>query len=213
MTDLVLWRHGQTDYNATRRVQGRVDIALNEVGLAQAEAAAPRLAALVPTRIVSSPLARARVTAEALARLAGLGVEVEPELAERSFGAWEGLTGVEIQAGWPEQFAVWRSGGDPQGVDVEPRAQVAARVGGALERLAADAGEGEVVVAVAHGAATTLGATHLLGLDPSSWFGLRGMDNCHHAVLRSGGRDPGWMLVAWNEGAVVPMAGPGGFLS
>ena len=70
------------------------------------------------------------------------------------------------------------------------------------------AGRGPVVV-VAHGAAITLGTTYLLGLDPGGWFGLRGLDNCHHAVLRSGSRTPGWTLVCWNAGG-GQTAGAGG---
>ena len=67
MTDLILWRHGQTDYNSQGRIQGRVDVPLNETGRDQARRAAEDIAALGPTRIVSSPLVRARDTAEALA--------------------------------------------------------------------------------------------------------------------------------------------------
>ena len=54
------------------------------------------------------------------------------------------------------------------------------------------------VVVVAHGSAITLGATYLLGADPSAWFGLKGLDNAHWAVLRRSGRVPGWMVVSWN---------------
>ena len=75
MTDLILWRHGQTDYNSQGRIQGQVDIPLNETGRDQARRAADGIAALGPTRIVSSPLARARATAEVLASLTGLSVE------------------------------------------------------------------------------------------------------------------------------------------
>nr|WP_250649239.1 MULTISPECIES: histidine phosphatase family protein [unclassified Actinomyces] len=199
-----MWRHGQTDYNAALRVQGQVDVPLNKVGRAQAEAAAPGLAALGPTLLAASPLGRAQETAGALARLTGLGVGSVEGLAERSFGAWEGLSGAEIEAGWPEQHERWRAGQDPEGVGVEPRARVAERVGRALAALAEQAGEGDVVVAVAHGAAITLGASWLLGLDPSAWFGLRGLDNCHHAVLRRSRRAPGWMLVGWNLPGSLP---------
>lgn len=201
MTQLVLWRHGQTEYNRAGRVQGRDDVPLNEAGLGQAAAAAPELAALEPTGIVCSPLARARGTAEALARVTGLDVVVEPDLIERSFGVWEGLSGREIEAGWPEAYRIWRDGGDPEGVGVETRAAVATRVGDALKGIAARAGKDACVVVAAHAAATTLGAIGLLGLDPSGWSGIRSMDNCRHAVLRTAGRAPGWMLVGWNLGA------------
>lgn len=223
MSELILWRHGLTDYNVAGRVQGQVDICLNETGLAQARAAAPALAGLSPSRIVSSPLERAQSTAACLAALTGLPVESDEALVERSFGQWEGLARQEIQARWPDQYARWRAGEDPEGLDVETRAHTAQRVGRALERLAgqqekaqstqgtigastaegAGAGTGTgrgPVVVVAHGAAITLGTTYMLGLDPGGWFGLRGLDNCHHAVLRSGSRTPGWTLVCWNAG-------------
>lgn len=228
MTDLVLWRHGETDHNVAGRVQGRVDVPLNATGTAQAVQAARALAALRPSRIVSSPLARARATAQVLAEELGGGtgaavpVDVVEDLVERSFGAWEGLTRTQIETGWPEAARVWRAGGDPQGVGVETRAHAAARVGSAIESLMARSGGGGPapvssrgqagpvegaadqppvtgpVVVVAHGSAITLGATYLLGADPSAWFGLKGLDNAHWAVLRRSGRAPGWMVVSWN---------------
>ena len=120
---LVLWRHGQTDYNLEGRIQGRVDIPLNDVGRDQAASAAPDLVALNPAVIFSSPLERARQTAEVLASAVGLGVHVDNRLAERSFGRWEGLSRAQIEERWPEQFDVWRSGGDPEGVGVETRSE------------------------------------------------------------------------------------------
>ncbi|WP_172120799.1 histidine phosphatase family protein [Actinomyces faecalis] len=218
MSELILWRHGLTDYNVAGRVQGQVDICLNETGVAQARAAAPTLAALSPSRIVSSPLERARSTAACLAALTGLPVESDEALLERSFGQWEGMSREEIRARWPDQYARWRAGEDPEGLEVETRAHTARRVGRALERLAEEQGatqDGPVVV-VAHGAAITLGTMRLLGLDPGHWFGLRGLDNCHHALLRSGAREPGWTLVRWNAGgeqvaaALVSAGQPGG---
>ena len=101
MTDLILWRHGQTDYNLQGRIQGRVDIPLNGTGREQARRAADIIAVLKPTRIVSSPLVRARATAETLASLIGQSVEVDSALAEKSFGDWEGLKADDIKAQWP----------------------------------------------------------------------------------------------------------------
>ncbi|SDM81746.1 histidine phosphatase family protein [Actinomyces ruminicola] len=200
MTRLILWRHGQTDYNAGMRVQGRIDIPLNEVGREQARAAAPGLAALDPVRIVSSPLIRARQTAHALAELTGTEVEFDEGLLERSFGRWEGLARADMEAHWPEEYAAWRRGEDPAGVGVETRAATSARVGGTLRRILQEtmSAEDRTVVVVSHGSAITLGVSHLLGLDSGSWFGLRSMDNCRHGVLLPGEREPGWMLAEWN---------------
>ena len=102
MTELILWRHGQTDHNLVGRVQGQVDIPLNATGLAQAAAAARILASPRPDRIVSSPLSRARTTAQILADLTGLDIEVEADLIERSFGVWEGLDRAAMMDGWPK---------------------------------------------------------------------------------------------------------------
>lgn len=199
MTRLVLWRHGQTDYNAQQRLQGQVDIPLNEEGLAQAQAASPVLAEFEPSRIVTSPLLRASQTAEVLADRTGVPVSVDERLIERAFGVLEGLTHPEMKAGWPEGYLAWRRGEDPQGLGIEPRGSVARRVGRAL-RAAAPTGTEETVVVVAHGSALTLGTTSLLGLDASTWLGLRGLDNCHHAVLIDSARTPGWVLRGWNFG-------------
>ena len=203
MTDLILWRHGQTDYNLQGRIQGRVDIPLNETGREQARRAADGIAALAPTRIVSSPLTRARATAEVLASLTGLGVEIDPGLAEKSFGNWEGLKAADIKKQWPDHYATWRAGGDLPRFSIESRRQTAERVGETLKTIAFDAGKDEVIVAVSHGAATNLGATYLLGMDPQQWFGLRGMSNCCYALMRTSERPPGWSVVKWNAGPPV----------
>ena len=108
MAKLVVWRHGQTDYNLQGRVQGVTDISLNAAGLAQAEAAAPIIAAYKPVKIIASPLERAQQTAQALAKLSGGKVASDERLIERSFGIWEGLTGKEIKADWPQEFKQWQ---------------------------------------------------------------------------------------------------------
>ena len=113
---VVLWRHGQTDMNLTGRIQGARDFPLNEAGLRQAREAAAALAPLEPSLIVSSPLARARQTAEALSRVVGVDVETDDRLKERSFGLFEGLTGAEIEERFPEQYRAWRQAKEPEGV-------------------------------------------------------------------------------------------------
>jgi len=196
---IVLWRHGQTDHNATGRLQGQSDIELNETGVRQAEAAAPLLAELGPSRIISSDLQRAMRTAETLGAVSGLPVEAEPRLRERSFGLWEGLTQQEIEAGWPEAYRAWRQGEEPEGIGADARPDVGRRVAAAVLEAAADVEDGGVLVAVAHGAAITLGLTHLLDLDSAAWFGLSGLDNCAWALVSPNpGRRPGWRLTAHN---------------
>ena len=203
MTDLILWRHGQTDYNLQGRIQGQVDIPLNDTGRQQAQRAADDIAALGPTRIVSSPLVRARDTAEVLASLTGLSVEIDPGLVEKSFGTWEGLKAADIKKQWPDHYATWRAGGDLPQFQIEGRRKTAERGVETLKAIAADAGKEDVIVVVSHGAATNLGATYLLGMDAQQWFGLRGMSNCCYALMRTNKRPPNWSVVKWNAGPPV----------
>ncbi|MEO1329543.1 MAG: histidine phosphatase family protein [Pseudomonadota bacterium] len=100
-------RHGETDWNVEGRCQGQLDIALNALGRAQAERAAEALATASISRIVSSPLRRARNTADAVARLRGMSVEEDPGLKEVHLGAHQG----ELHAGWTPDF--WRGRYDP----------------------------------------------------------------------------------------------------
>ncbi|TRW44597.1 histidine phosphatase family protein [Georgenia yuyongxinii] len=199
---IILWRHGQTEFNATKRLQGQSDIALNAVGRRQAARAAGVLATLEPTRIVTSDLVRAAETAGVLADLAGVEAAVDTRLRERSFGLWEGLTGEEIEAGWPAEHAAWRAGREPAGVGTESRAACGQRVAEAVEEAAGELERDDVLVVVAHGAAITCGQTVLLGLDPSGWMGLTGLENCRWSSLHpNGGRAPAWRLAGYNIGA------------
>jgi glucosyl-3-phosphoglycerate phosphatase len=194
----VLWRHGQTVWNAERRFQGQSDIPLDETGQAQAERAARLLAALRPDLIVSSDLSRAAGTAAALARLTGLEVTLDKDLRERSGGSWEGLTDTEIRTRYPVEHASWTP---PDG---EPSAVVAERVAAALHRAAeAVSGPGTpngLAVVASHGAALRLGMSRLLGM-PEELFGVLGpLSNCSWSVL--GRRNGRWRLVEHNAGTL-----------
>lgn len=181
---LILARHGQTDYNAAGRMQGRIDIPLNAAGREQASALARSIAAsaAVPDVIVASPLQRAAETARAVGEAIGREVTLDEGFVERGFGSWEGLTGEEIRAQWPEQFEAWRARHNVVGIGMESRAEASLRVGAAVRRVMA-AHHGQTVLVVAHGAAITLGISDLLGLDPDAFRGISGLENCHRSVL------------------------------
>ena len=196
---VVLWRHGQTDMNLTGRIQGARDFPLNDAGLRQAREAAAALAPLEPSLIVSSPLARARQTAEALSSVVGVDVEADDRLKERSFGLFEGLTGEEIEERYPEQYRAWRQAKEPEGVGAERQADVGRRASRAIEDWAAKT-DGTLVVA-SHGAAIKLATISLLGEAPGEWMGLKVMSNCNWAILeplRAG--PPAWRIAAYNVG-------------
>ena len=101
---LVLWRHGRTAWNELGRVQGQTDIPLDDLGREQAREAAARLASLNPCWIVSSDLSRATETADALAAITGLEVQLDPRLREMTFGIREGLTHAEAFEQHPEEM-------------------------------------------------------------------------------------------------------------
>lgn len=95
-------RHGETEWNATRRYQGRSDIPLSEVGRAQARAVREALRDHSFDAIYASDLQRAIETASIVAEPHGLSVESDPRIREFDFGAWEGLTWPQIVERWPE---------------------------------------------------------------------------------------------------------------
>ncbi len=93
---LVLVRHGEVDANREMRYLGRSDPELNSTGIAQAASLAITLEEVGPDVLISSPLARARATAEAIEARVGLPFRLDFRLREMDFGAWEGLTRPEI---------------------------------------------------------------------------------------------------------------------
>lgn len=196
MPRLILWRHGQTAWNATGRFQGQTDIELDETGIAQAIAAAPRVAAYQPDVIVSSDLLRASQTADELAKITGLGVELDPRLRERHFGPWQGLTSEEIGERFPEQFTRWRSVLDLDDPSIERQEVLGERVADALREVAQRVGDGTAVL-VMHGGSVRAGCGTLLGWPMDLWATLGGLPNCAAASLGYTVRR-GWQLNAYN---------------
>ena len=149
MTTLLL-RHGETPLSPEHRFAGRGDIPLTGNGLAQAQAAAARLAARGDvTAVVTSPLRRARLTAEAVAEATGAPLTVDVTWAEADFGEWEGLSLSEAAKRWPDEMAAWRkdtAAAPPGGESVET---VADRVLAGLGPLTS-AHAGQTVVVVSH---------------------------------------------------------------
>ncbi|MDQ0798863.1 histidine phosphatase family protein [Arthrobacter sp. SLBN-112] len=191
LTTFALVRHGQTDWNAERRLQGATDIPLNDVGRVQARDAVAVLAPYEWDAIVSSPLSRAAETADLIAD--GLGLTVSrriPELTERSFGPAEGM-----QAG-PELEALRVPGGFK---GAESEAEAAGRGLAALEALAEEF-RGQRVLVVAHGTLLRVSLSRAIGQT------LASVDNAalnlahHHAV-------DGWKLEYFNGEPVMAAAG------
>jgi probable phosphoglycerate mutase len=149
-TATLLLRHGETALSVERRFAGRGDAPLTEAGRRQAAAIAARLAARGGIDvIVTSPLQRARRTAEAVAERTGAALKVDDDLVETDFGDWEGLTFAEASARWPEAVSAWLSSAEVAPPGGESLATVARRVLGALDRLLA-AHERSTLLLVSH---------------------------------------------------------------
>jgi probable phosphoglycerate mutase len=198
VTRLLLWRHGLTEWNAAGRFQGQEDVPLSEVGRAEAAAAAPKLAALRPDRIVSSDLGRATETAAALSAITGLNVDLDARLRERYFGEWQGLGAAEIEAKWPGELGRWRAGELVAGGGVEEIQMMAKRVAAALHEIVERAA-GKTVVVATHGGTARHGAAALLGWPASLASTLGALANCHWTELRFTAAR-GWLLWAHNVG-------------
>jgi len=199
MGTLVLWRHGETAWNAEHRFQGcNADTPLTPLGRHQAAAAAPRVAAYRPDAVVTSPLGRARDTAAAVETLLGLTATVDDRLREIDVGDWCGLTVTEVLAQDPQYAAARAAGADYRhGRTGETATQLGVRVGEALR--AAGAADGTTLV-VGHGWGFQMGVANLLGWDFALSRGLGVMRNCAVSVLRPG--PVGWSIAVWNRSLV-----------
>ncbi len=153
MTELWLVRHGQTDWNREGRFQGSVDIALNENGLGQAREIAERLKEVKFQAIYSSPLQRARQTAQMIAEKNGKKVHFDSRLSEISMGEWEGMLYQDICREYPEEINERRVNPlyarAPGG---ETAVQVAERMKQAVDEIVLKHPHGPVLI-VSHGLA------------------------------------------------------------
>jgi 2,3-bisphosphoglycerate-dependent phosphoglycerate mutase len=150
-TRICLVRHGETEWNAERRIQGQIDIGLNDTGLRQAAAAGRWLKVAGIVALYSSDLKRAWTTALAIGSALGLAADPVPDLRERRYGIFEGLTFAEAQARYPEGYAAFaRRNADYDFENGESLRAMHARVTGKLAELAARH-PGETIAVVVHG--------------------------------------------------------------
>ena len=197
---IILWRHGQTDWNVANKFQGHTDIALNAVGQFQAQHAAPMLAAITPTMIIASDLVRAQSTAHELVELTGLEVLTDARLRETNCGNWEGLTGDEIRKVDLDNLRQWSMGGDnPAGGIGERRSQVGARGVAAINAALVGKDNQRLVVATHGGTARTIIGTYL-DLPIPFWSRIGGLSNAQWSILEESPK--GWLLVEHNAGSI-----------
>lgn len=193
MGELILIRHGQTEWSLSGRHAGRTDVPLTDAGEAAAKALAPRLARRRLAAVFTSPSSRAVRTAE----LAGLaGAKRDADLLEWDYGGYEGLTAeqiCELRPGWD----LWRDGVIPGDADHpgEQLHQVAARADAVLDRIRPLLGDGDVAV-VAHGHLARVLTVRWLGLDASA---SRLLGHPHPGTLSLLATEDGQPFIsAWN---------------
>ena len=197
-TCVVAIRHGETAWNVDVRVQGHLDIDLNDRGRWQAQRLAQALAGEPLAAVYASDLRRARDTAAALAARAGLDVQYRSGLRERAFGRFEGLTLTEIEQRFPADAQRWRAreaGFDPGGG--ETLAVFHARAIGTVAELAARH-RGQHIAIVSHGGvldALYRAATQVALAVPRSWP----LANASINRLLHG--DDGFSLIRWSDTA------------
>ncbi len=180
---LLLIRHGETDWNSEGRMQGRIDLPLNVRGIEQAERLAARLVEEEQIDVLyTSPLIRARATAEIIAERFALNPIPDIRLVERSVGKLEGLTLRDFELSYPDLYQLWRNGKDSINLpDEETREECVERIQSFLAMLRRRHG-GARVALVTHGGTLNLMLGASIGLDLTKRFPFR-FDNASLSKL------------------------------
>lgn len=197
MTCIILVRHGQTEWNQVERFRGHVDVPLNEIGLAQAEATGRRVAEeWQPAAVYSSPLSRAVKTAEAIAKHFDLPVLSYPGLADIDYGEWQGLTPDEARERWPAAIHAWYN--EPESARIpggETLAGLRDRGMRAVNELATRHIE-QTIVLVGHTVINRIIILGVLGLGNERFWHIK-QDTCAINVFEAEKKD--FVLVSMND--------------
>ena len=176
MTEIILARHGETEWNVGEIFRGRIDIELNETGLRQAELLAEYLSGIKIDAVYSSPLRRALKTAEMIVGYHKLEVEIAPGLMDFDYGEWQGLPHQQVKDKYKELYAEWINSPDqvkmPTGESLD---DVRERAMGVVSEVIAKH-EG-IVVLVSHRVVNKVLICALLGLDNSHFWNIK-QDTC-----------------------------------
>ena len=172
MTQIVVARHGETEWNASEIFRGRRDIGLNETGIEQAEMLGNYLIDLRIEAIYSSQLKRALDTARSVAKHHSLNVNVNPGLMDFNYGAWEGLTHQAVKDKYRELYTRWLE--EPHLVDIpegENLGEVRERTKSILDRVVSK--YSGLVVLVSHRVVNKVMICSMLGLENSHFWDIK----------------------------------------
>ena len=198
MTQVILIRHGETEWNKQRRMQGHLDSPLSEKGLRQAQLLGKRRAQMKFDALYSSDSGRAHTTARCVAEASGHTVVVEPRLRERNFGVFEGLTRDEMIASYPEDYARFKSRDQhfamPRG---ESGVQFRARAIACMDEIIARHPQQQLVV-VTHGLVLDVFYRIAMGIAPDEPR-IHELVNAGINRLRHDGTS--WHIETWGDGS------------
>lgn len=182
MTRIVLIRHGETEWNRLGRFQGRTDVPLNQEGLEQAERLAQRLKEVPLTKIYTSPLIRARKTAEIVNDYHGVEIIPEEGLTEVDHGHWTGMFKSQVMEMDGERYKTWLTRPDtlvmPEG---ESLADVYRRSVGVMEKIIEN-NVGETILVCSHDAVNKVLLCHFLGLGLSNFWKFKQGNGCINII-------------------------------
>ncbi len=196
MTDIVLVRHGETEFNREGVFRGRYDVGLNDAGRKQALAAAEALAREPIAAVYSSPLLRALDTAGPIAARHGSEPIVDEAFHNIDLGEWQGAKKETVRVEQPEAWALWTT--EPEHMRIpggETLGEVRARAFPRLADLAVKH-DGQRIAIVTHRSVIRVLAGAVLGMT-EGYFWRFYMDNAGFSVLRRDGT--GYVIVQWNE--------------
>ena len=209
--EVMMLRHGRTQYNLEHRLQGQIDVPLDIVGQWQVDQTGFALA----SRYYWAKVNRLAEHPEAFADILGLPVTCDQRLRERSFGEWEGMTRAEIKAVAADDYASWKqhTGGETKH-GVESRAAVGQRGADAVRALVIDSAYSDstptTLMLVTHGSWITATISNLLELDPDGMNALGGMRNAcwcrlkvRHSVNGTPIEQPLWELEEYNKAPAI----------
>ena len=181
MTEIILVRHGETEWNVAEVFRGQIDIDLNETGVKQAELLSEYLSTSAIEAVYSSPLKRALKTAEIIAQPHKLKVNVEPDLMDFNFGKWQGLSHQKVKEKYRDLYATWITHPEqvrmPDGETLEDVSQRVIRIRNKIM----ENHRGTVVI-VGHRVVNKVIICTLLGLGNSHFWKIR-QDICGISIL------------------------------
>jgi probable phosphoglycerate mutase len=205
VTRFIVVRHGETRWNVGQRIQGHGDSPLTEMGVAQADAVAQRLAGEKFDRIVASDLGRAHETARRIAAVNPHPIELDPSLRERNFGAGEGMSYEEVDRVYPGAFSrVRATDPDFRIPGGESRRDFHQRVVDGVEAIARRHA-GETVLLVTHGGVLSTLYRHVHGIPLEAAHAISITNASFNSLTFDGS---GWSVDTWNCILHLPGAEP-----